>query len=244
MWALLVDLRDCVRYSGAGRGASRVRYSMPFPSFSGFEVADRDSIYVGYPNIAQGAIDQATLVITSQTISNPTPDTVDVSLTSQFITDSSRHPDLKAFNASLYLEGEDTPFVFLDIPAVPGAKNGTEVQVDQRNTQIWNDAAFAKYCETTLASEEYTVFLTGSGGLQQGELPNINVNYNNTVVLKGTHRILTSDRREAHSLCRSEQVRGPYSHQLLSALGLSGERRELKRPRYDSESFGSHPRLG
>ncbi|RMY64221.1 hypothetical protein D0863_09985 [Hortaea werneckii] len=146
-------------------------------------------IYVGYPKIAQDGINSATLQITSQEVLNPTPDHVDVSLTSRFITDSSYHPDLKAFNASLYLEGRDKPFINLGIPDIDGAKNGTVVQVDEEAAVIGNRDEFERYCQTTLGSAEYTVFLTGSGGLKQGGLPNTNVDYNNSVTIKGLNQL-------------------------------------------------------
>ncbi|KAI7363379.1 hypothetical protein KC336_g21586, partial [Hortaea werneckii] len=146
-------------------------------------------IYVGYPKIAQDGINSATLHITSQEVLNPTPDHVDVSLTSRFITDSSYHPDLEAFNASLYLQGRDQSFINLGIPDIDGAKNGTVVQVDQKAAVIGNRDEFERYCETTLGSEEYTVFLTGSGGLRQGSLPSTNVEYNNSVTIKGLNQL-------------------------------------------------------
>lgn len=141
---------------------------------------------MGYPNIAQNGINHATLDITDEAILNPSPDSVDVNLTSRFITSSSYHPNLDPFNASLYLQGSDHPFLNLHIPEIKGAKNGTVVQVDQTNVAIENEDAFAEYCQKTLASKEYTVYLTGQGGLKQGSLPYTTVNYNNSISMKGS----------------------------------------------------------
>ena len=155
--------------------------------------------------------------ITSQEVLNPTPDHVDVSLTSRFITDSSYHPDLEAFNASLYLQGRDQSFINLGIPDIDGAKNGTVVQVDQKAAAIGNRDEFERYCETTLGSEEYTVFLTGSGGLRQGSLPSTNVDYNNSVTIKGK----PSDTSKEAEVNTNTTQASTNSKALLSPTSLS-----------------------
>jgi len=89
-------------------------------------------IYVGYPKIAQDGINSATLHITSQEVLNPTPDHVDVSLTSRFITDSSYHPDLEAFNASLYLQGRDRSLSTWEYPTSMAPRTGLSCKSTRR----------------------------------------------------------------------------------------------------------------
>lgn len=134
------------------------------------------SIYVGYPNLAQSNINKSTLGLLSESITNPSPNSIDLDLRSVILSNSSRHPQLDAFDGSFHLEDSDTPFLQFRIPAVK-AENGTETQVSQR-VEITNLDAFTEYTRTTLVSEEYTVRLRGKGGLKLGSLPKTTVNYN------------------------------------------------------------------
>ena len=145
------------------------------------------SIYVGYPNIAQDAINKGTLETTSESITNPAPDAVDLDLRSVVITDSKYHPQLSAFDGSLHLEDSDTPFLQFPIPAVK-AVNGTPTHIQQR-VQIQNLDAFTEYTRVNLLSKEFTIHLRGKGGLQQSGLPKTTVTYNQKIKTKGTHMI-------------------------------------------------------
>lgn len=142
------------------------------------------SIYVGYPNLAQSNINKSTLGLLSESITNPSPNSIDLDLRSVILSNSSRHPQLDAFDGSFHLEDSDTPFLQFRIPAVK-AENGTETQVSQR-VEITNLDAFTEYTRTTLVSEEYTVRLRGKGGLKLGSLPKTTVNYNQKITTKGT----------------------------------------------------------
>lgn len=181
--------------------------------------------------------------ITSQEVLNPTPDHVDVSLTSRFITDSGYHPDLKAFNASLYLKGRDQPFINLGIPDIDGAKNGTVVQVDEEAAVIRNRDEFERYCQTTLGSAEYTVFLTGSGGLKQGGLPNTNVDYNNSVTIKGKPSETSMDNCILTNP-RPQPTQRPYCHKLLSSLKHTRIWGQFARPSHDPKSISANACIG
>jgi hypothetical protein len=136
--------------------------------------------------MAQSSVNDSKLHVTSESILNPAPDAFDLDLTSELETSSKYHPQLSAFEASLYLQDSDVPFASFNTPAMK-ANNGTVSHVQQR-VEIQNQTEFTRYAMLTLASESYTVFLRGNGGLQQGDLPKTNVDYNQEIELKGASR--------------------------------------------------------
>jgi len=140
-------------------------------------------IYVGYPNIARDGIEKSKLVPTMESFLNPAPDSFDLALDTVLISDSKFHPTLKPFNGSLYLDGGETPFAFIDVPQIK-AKNGTVAHVAQRIT-IPDQTQFQNFCITALSSETYTLRLRGTGDLKQGSLQTISVDYDQPVESKG-----------------------------------------------------------
>lgn len=116
---------------------------------------------------------------------NPTPDSFDLKLDTALISDSKFHPTLDAFNGSLYLDGGETPFAYIDVPEIK-AKNGTIAHVEQR-VMIPDQMQFQNYCITALSSETYTLNLRGKGNLKQGSLQSVSVNYDQPVTSKGKH---------------------------------------------------------
>ena len=145
--------------------------------------ADASSIYVAYPKMAQSNVNDSTLHVTSESILNPAPDAFDLDLTSELESSSKYHPDLDAFEASLYLQDSDVPFASFNTPAMK-ANNGTVTHVKQR-VEIQNQTEFTRYAMLTLASESYTVYLRGNGGLKLGGLPKTSVDYNQDIQMKG-----------------------------------------------------------
>ena len=123
-------------------------------------------------------------MVASQSFLNPAPDSVDLDLNSVFLSNSSLHAKLDAFEADLCLEDSDTPFAQLSIPAIEAA-NGTKAHVNQR-VAIKNKDQFFDYAKTQILSEEYVVYLKGKGGLKYGKLQKTTVNYNDKITLKGT----------------------------------------------------------
>ncbi|SMY27081.1 unnamed protein product [Zymoseptoria tritici ST99CH_1A5] len=140
-------------------------------------------IYVGYPNIARDGVADSKLVPTSESFLNPSPDSFDLELDTVLLSDSKFHPTLKPFNGSLYLDGGETPFAFIDVPQIK-AKNGTVAHIAQRVT-IPDQTQFQNFCITALSSETYTLRLRGKGDLKQGSLQTISVNYDQPVQSKG-----------------------------------------------------------
>lgn len=105
-------------------------------------------------------------------------------MNSVFLSNSSLHAQLDAFDADLCLEDSDTPFAQLSVPAIKAA-NGTETHIDQR-VHINNTEQFNEYAKTSLLSEEYTIYLKGKGGLKYGGLQKTTVKYNEKITMKGT----------------------------------------------------------
>ncbi|KAK5459886.1 hypothetical protein LTS15_004015 [Exophiala xenobiotica] len=140
-------------------------------------------VFVAYPHLAQSAINKSTLMVTSQSFLNPAPDAVDLDLNSVFLSNSSLHAKLYAFEADLCLENSDTPFAQLSIPATEAA-NGTKARVVQR-VPIKNKDQFFAYAKTQILSEEYVVYLKGKGDLKYGKLQKTNVKYNDKITMKG-----------------------------------------------------------
>lgn len=138
---------------------------------------------MGYPNIARNGIASSKLVPTSESFTNPTPDSFDLELDTVLETDSSFHPTLSAFNGSLYLDGGVTPFAYINVPALT-AKNGTVAHIQQKVT-IPDQTQFQNFSITALQNETYTLRLKGKGDLKQGSLQTISVNYDQPVEGKG-----------------------------------------------------------
>jgi len=154
-------------------------------------------VFVGYPNIAQKSINDSRLVLTSQKITNPTADSLDLALTSVLLSSSSNHAQLDAFNGSFYLAGSDAPFATVEIPGFQ-ANNGTIAQIVQ-HLDIMNMSSLIEYTRTTLQNKNLTVYLRGKGGLKQGSLPKIMVNYNQRIDLVGMLSIYSVPQAAANS---------------------------------------------
>lgn len=116
-------------------------------------------------------------------LSDPAPDAFTLELNSVLSTTSKYHPELAAFNGSLHLKDSEAAFAYLDIPEVK-AENGTESHISQR-VQIADMTEYIKYTKTVLGTEEFSIYLKGRGGLQQGGLPKTTVNYNKEITMKG-----------------------------------------------------------
>lgn len=141
------------------------------------------SIYVGYPKLAQDNVNKSTLHVTSESILTPASDAFDLDLRSELETTSKYHPQLDGFDASLFLEGSDVPFISFTTTGFK-ATNGSRSQVQQR-VPIKNMTEFTRYTMTVLGSDKYSFSLRGTGGLKQGGLPHTNVDYNQKVEMQG-----------------------------------------------------------
>jgi hypothetical protein len=143
----------------------------------------RSRVYVAYPNISQSTINKSKLIVTSESILNPAPDSFDLQLSNLFLSNSSMHAKLDAFEAGLYLEDSEVPFAQLSIPTIQAA-NGSEVNVNQ-HVQIQNPEQFDAYARATLLEKEYNIYLKGKGSLKYGGLPKTTVKYNENITMTG-----------------------------------------------------------
>ena len=130
------------------------------------------------------------LEIQSMTISNPTEDTFQLDQTSIARSDSSYHPQLDAFNASLSIadgQSDAKPYAYIIIPAIHATKAAT-VLVNQ-TVQIADMEQFIDYSTLVVNSEELQLGVQGWTSLHEMSYPQTTVNYNKNVTMKGIHTI-------------------------------------------------------
>lgn len=123
-------------------------------------------------------------------LTDPTPTSVHLRQEEVLYSDSSRHPHLDAFNASLFLE--DTmpniePFTYVRVPAVHST-GAVPILIDER-VQVADLEQFTRYTKLVLGSEEYRLAIRGQTGLHLRRLPGTTVDYNEVVTLKGWLRV-------------------------------------------------------
>lgn len=143
-------------------------------------------IFVGIPNIAQNAINKSTLEVTSQEVTSPTSDSVQLQMDTVIRSDSSFHPTIDGFRAALSLK-DQPPFVHIDIPQTK-SESETKVTVNQ-DVKFDSLDAFTGYTKAVLASDTYEVFLNGKTTLHLSGLPSMDVDYNKVVTLKGLNKL-------------------------------------------------------
>lgn len=139
---------------------------------------------MGYPNIAQGDVDDSTLDVTQMDISDPAPDSFKLNITEVLGTDSSFHPQFDPFEATVLMGGSETPFLTLDVGGFK-ANDGTEIHVEQ-DIKLADVDAFSEYATAVMANETVSLIIRGKPQLQEGKLPKIGVNYDKTIEMKGT----------------------------------------------------------
>lgn len=142
---------------------------------------------MGFPHLAQSAVNDSTINITSMALLNPSPDSFDLNLVSVLGTKSAVHPELDAFNASVYLPGSASPIMSIEIPAVK-SRDGAVTTITGQHITIADIEGFTKYTAAVLAMETVTLILHGRTGLKEGSLPKTTVNYNKTVTMTGMCR--------------------------------------------------------
>jgi hypothetical protein len=145
------------------------------------------SIFVGFPHLAQSAVNHSTIDITSMALLNPTPHSFDLNLVSVLGTKSAFHPKLDAFNASVYLSGSASPIMSIEIPATT-SRDGAVTTITNQHITIADIEGFTKYTAAVLAMETVTLILHGRTGLKEGSLPKTTVDYHKTVTMAGTFR--------------------------------------------------------
>jgi hypothetical protein len=144
-------------------------------------------IYVGIPNKAQSEINSSTLEVTSQEVTDPVADGVNLKLDSVIRSGSSFHPTIDGFRAGLSLKDQE-PFLYIDIPQAKSEAE-THVTVNQE-VKFASAERFSNYTMTVLASQEFEVYLNGKTKLHLSGLPAMDVDYNKVVKMQGEfHRL-------------------------------------------------------
>lgn len=144
-------------------------------------------VFVAYPRIAQGGINDSTLEITQMKITDPKPDSVQLDLTQVIGTHGSLHPTIYGFNASVSLAGSSSPFSSVYVPDFQ--PEGETVVNISRRMQWSNETAFAEYVKAVWFNEQVQLNVYGTPELKEGGLPTITVAYNKTVTMKGLNSL-------------------------------------------------------
>lgn len=141
-----------------------------------------DSVYVGYPRIAQGDINDSTLDVTSMEISEPSPDGFHLNQKQVIGSGSTFKPKLYSFDADVSLLGSPK-FTTVTVPDVQG-RDGYVVDIDQ-----WVDLSsvgdFEAFSTAVMMNEEFKLNIYGEPRLKLGALPTIDIDYNKTITMKG-----------------------------------------------------------
>ncbi|KAF2736677.1 hypothetical protein EJ04DRAFT_432617 [Polyplosphaeria fusca] len=143
-------------------------------------------IFVAIPKKAQHDINASTLEVTSQEITDPSPDGLHLKLVSLAKSGSDFHPTLDAFSASLALEGKD-PFLYLNVPETK-AEAETTITVDQ-DIKFESLDRFVEYNKVVMGSETFDVYLSGKTKVHQSGLKAISVDYNKKITMKGLNKL-------------------------------------------------------
>ncbi|KAI9835190.1 MAG: hypothetical protein M1819_002560 [Sarea resinae] len=147
-------------------------------------------VYCGFHSIAQRDVNRSALHISSMSILSPTPSSFHLVQSGIIENNSSYHPHLSSFNASLFLEGTEShiqPFAYMTMPAIHATRKAP-TQVDQ-TVAIADPAQFEKYSALVLGSESYRLALRGKTRLHEMSFPTTTVNYNEVVTLKGLNSL-------------------------------------------------------
>ncbi|MBA7489681.1 hypothetical protein ES702_00215 [subsurface metagenome] len=124
-------------------------------------------------------------------ILDPTPEAVELTVVERLWTNSSYHPTLYPFNASLYLldpPGNNISFASIQTTEIK-AHNNASVVVGPQRVNITHMKEFTRFVLMVASQEEFTYALRGHGQLKEGHLPKVHVDYNKTITMKGTSTV-------------------------------------------------------
>ena len=140
-------------------------------------------VYIAFPHISQRGVNASTLEVQRLVLTDPTPTSFHLEQVSILRSNSSYHPDLDAFNASLSLNGTGSPYAYINIPAT----HATTIAYSTVNqtVQIVDLDRFADYTAALISSEEIAVAVQGRTGLHEMRFPTTMVNFDKVTILKG-----------------------------------------------------------
>ncbi|KAL4780816.1 hypothetical protein BJX76DRAFT_33699 [Aspergillus varians] len=143
-------------------------------------------VYVGYPRIAQGDINDSTLTVESMQIRDPAPDGFHLNQRQVIGSSSAWKPKIFAFDADVSLLGS-SKFATVRVPDTRG-RDGYVVNIDQR-LNLTNAEEFSGFSTAVIMSEEFKMNIYGEPGLKLGALPKVGIDYNKTVTMKGLNKL-------------------------------------------------------
>jgi len=143
-------------------------------------------VYVAIPKKAQHDINASTLEVTSQEVTNPTPESIHLKLVTLAKSGSNFHPTIEGFRAGLSLKDQE-PFLYIDIPEAK-AEAETSI-VAEADVNFENMDRFAEYNKVALGSESFDVYVDGKTKVHQSGLKAISVDYNKKVTMKGLNKL-------------------------------------------------------
>lgn len=117
-------------------------------------------------------------------MTNPTPDSLTVTLNSTIGTKSSYHPTLDPFPAEFYLRDSDEPFLNLLVPKQKSVHDG-DIQLVHQVINVTEQPGFNDYAAALLLEKELDIKVKGKTKLKQGGLPKVSINYNQEVKVAG-----------------------------------------------------------
>lgn len=115
-------------------------------------------------------------------ILNPTPNSVELTVVENLSSNSSYHPTLYPFNASLYMPGSNIPFLSLETPKFE-ARNNATVNIGPQQVNI-TQRQFTDFVLIVASNKVLQYSLIGKGDLKEGGLPKISVNYQKYITMK------------------------------------------------------------
>lgn len=120
---------------------------------------------------------------------DPTPESLVVTLKAVLHNPTMYTPSLDSFNATLHLVNNgsysDVGVVTLPMPNIHVLKPTSIATVDQKTAQILNSTELAKFATDVMTLENVTTRLVGQTNLHLGKLPASTVKYNSSTTYKG-----------------------------------------------------------
>lgn len=113
-------------------------------------------------------------------------ESISLNLLTFAMSNSSYHPKLDSFNASLFLENtlpDLKPFGYITIPSIQAGKR-VPVAVNQQLDLI-DLEQFTAFTKVALGSETYRVAIRGKVNIHEMKFPTTKVDYNQVITTKG-----------------------------------------------------------
>lgn len=142
------------------------------------------SIYVGYPNIAQSDIKSTSVTVDGISLTDPTVNSFVFGLNSTLRPTTNYRPDLYSFNMTLALAGAASPFITVEVPQLHITKP-TSLNISNQRVTIESQSAWQDFLVAAFANETYGIHSQGKPNLKLGALPTDSVTFDKTIYVPG-----------------------------------------------------------